>query len=273
MPSADGGAATMWQLTKPLTASANQQTVKDLVANLKDLKADSQVNLKLDDDVRKDKQLDASHGVHVIAWKGGDKKIDETFGKSGPAGQLVILADKPDVVFAAKGYSSYLYTKEPKDYRDKELFKFDDANAAQVTIVNTHGTLSFTKGDKWVGTADKSAIAKFSEDKVKDMLKAYKSLNADDFGDGKSLADTGLDKPEATVSITLKDGAGKYDLLVGKTSTGANRWAKRADSDQIVQITNYAAEWATSDQSKYTASADAGAPADGGPKVSQRAKK
>ena len=43
------------------------------------------------------------------------------------------------------------------------------------------------------------------------MLKAYKGLNADDFGDGKSLADTGLDKPEATVTIALKDGAGKYD--------------------------------------------------------------
>ena len=136
----------MWQLTKPLKATANQQTVKDLVANLKDLKVDSQVNLKLDDDVRKDKQLDAAHGVHVVAWKGGEKKVDETFGKSGPAGQLVILTDKPDEVWAAKGYSSYLYTKEPKDYRDKEIFKFDDANAAQVTIANSHGDALLHEG-------------------------------------------------------------------------------------------------------------------------------
>ena len=80
------------------------------------------------------------------------------------------------------------------------------------------------------------------------MLQApTRALNADDFGDGKSLADTGLDKPEATVTIALKDGAGKYELLVGKTATGANRWAKRADDDAIFQITNYSAEWATSD--------------------------
>ncbi|HEY5239962.1 MAG TPA: DUF4340 domain-containing protein [Polyangiaceae bacterium] len=269
-PTADGGAAGVWRLTKPIAAAANQQTVKDLIANLKELKVDSQINLKLDDDVRKDKQLDAAHGVHVVAWKGADKKADETFGKSGQAGELVILTSQPDKVWAAKGYSSYLYTKEPKDFRDKEILKFDDGNAAQVTIVNAHGTLSFTKGDKWVGTFDKNPIASFSEDKVKDMLRAYKALNADDFGDGKSVADTGLDKPDGTVTIVLKDGAGKYELLVGKTATGANRWAKRSDSDTIFQISSGAAEWATADAAKFASTGDAGAAADAGMKVSQR---
>ena len=263
---ADGGTASIWQLTKPLVAQANQQTVKDLLNNLKDLKVDSQVNLKLDDEVRKDKQLDASKGVHVTAWKGGDKKIDETFGKSGTGGQLIVVADKPDVVWAAKGYSAYLYTKEAKDFRNKEIFKFDDGNAAQVTIVNSHGTLSFTKGDKWAGSLDKNAITRFDEGKVKDLLKAYKGLNADDFGDGKSVADTGLDKPEATITIQLADNAAKYTLLVGKTSTGSSRWAKRAEDDQVFQITNFAAEWATSDVNKYQASVDGGA-GDGGTKT------
>lgn len=258
--SADGGVAMVWQLTKPVKAPANQQTVKDLVSNLKDLKVDSQVNLKLDDEVRKDKQLDAAHAVHVMAWKGNDVKVDDTFGKSGPAGQLVMVPGKPDAVWAAKGYSSYLYTKEAKDFRDKEIFKFDDASVAQVTIVNSHGTLSFTKGDKWAATFDKHPLQRFAEDKLKDMLRAYKALNADDFGDGKSLADTGLDKPEATVTISLKDNAGTYTLMVGNTSTGSNRWAKRGDSDTIVSITNFSGEWATADQTKYQLATDGGAP-------------
>ena len=260
----DGGPATMWQLEKPVKAAASQQTVKDLVANLKDLKVDSAVNIKLDEAVRKDKQLDAAHAVHVVAYKGGEKKLDELFGKSGPAGQLVVVTDKPDTVWAAKGYSAFLYTKEPKDFRDKEIFKFDDATASQVTVVNAHGTLSFTRGDgkpeKWAATLNKRPLERFAEDKLKDLLRAYKALNADDFADGKSLADTGLDKPEATVTIALKDGAGSYTLLVGKTATGSNRWAKREGDDTIVQITNYSAEWATSDASKFQTPADAGAP-------------
>jgi hypothetical protein len=105
------------------------------------------------------------------------------------------------------------------------------------------------------------------------MLRAFKVLNADDFGDGKSVAETGLDKPDATVSIALKDGAGKYDVLVGKTATGQNRWAKRGDSDTIFQIAAGPGDWAVADGSKFSASTDAGAPSDGGMKVSQRPKK
>jgi hypothetical protein len=266
----DAGPPTMWQMTKPLKAVTNQQAVKDLAANLKDLKVDSPVNLKLDDEVRKEKELDPAHAVHVVAWKGGDKKVDESFGKSGKAGQLVTLADKPDAVYAAKGYSSYLYTKDVKDFREKEIFKFDDANANQVTITNSHGAFSFTKGDKWVGTLDKKPIARFDEEKVKDMLRAYKALNAEDFGDGKSPSDTGLEKPEATVTIDLKDGAGKYELLIGSVSTGTNRWAKRGDSDTIIQVGNFSADWGTSDVAKYQSASDAGAPDAGAPKTAKK---
>jgi Domain of unknown function (DUF4340) len=264
-PPGDGGPEMQWVMTKPLRAVANQQTVKDIVANLKELKVDSRINLKLDDEVRKQKQLDPAHALHLVAWKGSDKKVDELFGKSGGAGELVVVADKPDQVWAAKGYSSYLYTKEPKDFRFKEILKFDDSNAAQVTITNAHGTLSFTKGDNWVGTIDKKPIARFDQEKLKDMLRAYKSLNAEDFGDGKSLAETGLDKPDATVSIHLKDNAGTFDMAIGKVSTGTNRWAKRLDDDAIYQITNYVSEWALSDTAKYQSAVDAGS-ADSGAK-------
>ena len=260
---ADGGVATMWTLSKPVKADANQQAVNDLVANLKDLKVDSRVNLKVDDDVRKDKQLDAAHAVHVVAWKGSDKKIDEYFGKSGAAGQLVVVADKPDAVWAAKGYSAYLYTKESKDFRKKDILHFDDANATQVTIANTHGALSFTKSDdKWAGTFNGKAIPRFDQEKVKDMLRAVKALNAEDFGDGKSLADTGLDKPEAQVTFQLKDDPNApYTLFVGGVASGTNRYAKRPDRDVVYQLTNYVQEWVTSDATKFEAAADAGAPA------------
>jgi hypothetical protein len=265
----DGGTSDKWVLTKPVKADANQQSVKDLVANLKDLTVASQVNIHLDESVKKDKQLDAAHGLHLVAWKDGAKKADDLFGKSGPVGQLVIAADKPELVWAAKGYSSYLYAKEAKDFRDKEIFKFDDGNVSQVSIVNAHGTFAFTKGDakgdKWTGTLGGRPIERFDTEKVKDLLRAYKSLNADDFGDGKSLADTGLDKPAARLTVHLKDEPKTYDLLLGNVSAGTDHWVKRPDDDIVYQITNYAAEWIVSDGSKYQTASDAGA-ADSGSK-------
>jgi hypothetical protein len=264
--SADGGPPMVWQLSKPVTAPANQSTIKDLTNSLRDLKVVEQVNLKLDDEVRKDKQLDAAHGLHIVVSKGGEKKLDATFGKVGAqSNTLVMVADRPDVVWAAKGFQSHQFAKEPKEFRNKEILKFDDANAGQVTITNAHGTFSFTKGDHWAASFDKNPLPKFDEDKVKDLLKQYKALNADDFGDGKSLADTGLDKPDATVSIQLKDNAARYEILVGKTATGNNRWAKRGDDDTIFQITPLSADWANADVAKFQAAADGGA-GDGGSK-------
>jgi hypothetical protein len=264
----DAGPATQWVLTKPLHAEAGQQAVKDLVANLKDIKVESQVNLRLDDEVRKEKQLDSAHALHLIAWKDGDKKVDEFFGKSGAAGQLVVVADKPDVVWAAKGYSSYLYAKEPKDFRDKEILHFDDASIGSVTLVNSHGTLAFTKVDgKWTGLLGKKPIERLDQEKVKDMLRAYKSLSADDFGDGKSLAETGLDKPDAQATFQAKgDEPQTYGIWLGKVSNGTDRWAKRAEDDAVFQITSYAADWLTADTAKYQAPLDGGAGDGGGPK-------
>jgi hypothetical protein len=258
----DGGVAEgKWVLTKPVKADANQQAVKDLIANLKDLKANSPVDIKLDDAVRKDKQLDPAHALHLIAWKGGTKKVDEIFGKSGPIGNLAIATDKPNDVWAVKGYSSYLYAKEPKDFRDKEIFKFEDANATGVTVTNAHGTFAFAKSDasgKWTGTVNNKPIERFDGEKVKDLLRSYKSLSADDFGDGKTVADAGLEKPVAQVAIRLNDGKTE-ELLVGSVSTGTSHWAKRAADDSIYQITSYATDWVTSDVSKFQAPADAGA--------------
>ena len=273
-PATDAGAATKWEVVKPVQADANQMVAKDLVTNLHDLKIDSKINLTLDDAIRKDKQLDPAHAVHVVAWKGADKKVDEYFGKSGTAGQMVTVADKPDAVWAAKGYSSYLYTKEAKDFRNKDVLKFDDLNATEATIVNSHGTFVFAKGgDKWTAMFDKKPLPRFDETKVKDMLRAYKGLSADDFGDGKTVAETGLDKPYATVSIALKDAPAPVVLQVGKVSTGTDRWAKKGDSDAIYQLASSTADWATSDATKYQTTGDGGAPAATKPKPKTASKK
>jgi hypothetical protein len=258
--SGDAGAAMMWVMTKPLSAEANQSSIKDLIANLDDLKIMTRVNLRLDEETRKDKQLDGPHAVHVTAWKGNDKKFDAIFGKSGAAGELMVLADKPNDVVAVKGYSPYLYTKDVKDFRNKEVLHFDDGSVFQVVVTNSHGTLTFNKGGdgKWAGLLGTKPIERFDAEKVKDMLRAFKTLTAEDFGDGKTPSDTGLDRPDAEVAFHLSGGP-TVNLDVGKVATGTNKWASLPESTKIYQITGYAADWLTSDTLKYQTPADAGA--------------
>ena len=174
---------------------------------------------------------------------------------------MVMVDGKPGI-YTAAGYSSYLYAREVKGWRDTEIFKFDDANATQVTIENKNGELSFTKGDKLGGHARRASPSPTSTpEKVKDAVRAFKALNAEDFGDGKSPADTGLDTPEATVTINLKDDAGKYVLKVGKTSSGTSRYAQKEGDATVFVIPQFTADWALAEPSKFQKPKDAGADA------------
>jgi hypothetical protein len=250
-----------WTVTKPVNAPANQSNADQLVKNLKELKAKDVISAKPSDDSKKEYDFTPEKGVHVVASKGGDKKVDLTFGASGARGQLVMTEGKPGI-YAVSGYSSYLYTREVKGFRETEMFKFDDANANNVTIEKKdNSVLSFTKeGDKWSATYKGKPIERFDEEKVKDLLRSYKVLNADEFGDGRSMADSGLDQPESKVTINLKDNAGKFVLLVGKVSNGTSRWAKKSDSDQIYSIASYAADHALGEVTRFQKALDAGAP-------------
>ena len=243
-----------WQLTKPLTAKANDTNVKSLVDNLKSLKATEAINPSKE--AYSKYGLTDDKALHAVFYAGKDVAADLWFGDSGSRGQMTRVAAK-EGVYAVKGYSSYLYSRDVKDWRDRTLFKFDDAKVKAVEIKNEHGEYSFAKdGDQWTGKFKKAktpagkAIDKFDPEKVKDMLRAYKALNADAFADGKSAADTGLDSPSATVSITLDDGA-KRVLEVGKTAEGTNRWARATGVSEIVSIGSWNADWATAEPKKF----------------------
>jgi hypothetical protein len=248
-----------WEVTKPVQAPANQSNVDQMVKNLKDLKAKEVISAQPSEDSKKDYDLVSAKGVHVTAFKGGDKKFDVTFGTSGPRGQMAMVDGKPGI-YSVQGYSSYLFTREVKGFRESEIFKFDDQNVNGLTIEKKDGVLSFTKeGDKWTGTFKGKPIDRFDEDKVKDAVRAFKALTADDFGDGKTTAETGIDEPDAKVTIQLKDNAGKYVLRVGKVSTGTNRWVAKDDATTIFSIPSYSADWAMAEVAKFQRSLDGGA--------------
>lgn len=260
-----------WEVTKgdKLTKSvpANQSNVDQLLKNLKELKTKEVISPQTTDDNKKDYDLLPNKGTHLVVFKGGDKKLDLTFGSAGARGQMVMVDGKPGI-YSVQGYQSYLYSRELKGFRDTEIFKYDDQNANGLTIQKNNkdkDVLSFTKeGDKWAGTFKGKAIDRYDEEKAKDAVRAFKALTADDFGDGKTTAETGLDEPESVVTIQLKDNAGKFVLKVGKVSTGTNRWAMKEGSDTIYSIPSYTADWAMAGVEKFQKNPDAGAPAASG---------
>jgi hypothetical protein len=264
-PAGDAGTATEieltksgedWKLTKPVQANANQANVKSLLENLKTLKATELIDNTKTNYAKY--ELSDDKAVHAVFSKGSAVALDLYFGESGGRGQMTRVGGK-DGVYAVKGYSSYLYSRDAKGWRDMAILKFEDSDVSNVAISNEHGSFAFTY-DKGKTTKNEfkkgkdgssESIKNYDESKLVDLLRAYKALNADNFADkGKSEADTGLDKPVATIAFTLKDGA-KREVRFGGTSEGSSRWAKVTGSDDIWSISSWAAEWATADEKKF----------------------
>ena len=257
-----------WEVVAPVAAKANAANVRSLLDNLKDLKLKEVIDRGTGS--YDNYELSDAKAVHVQAWKGGDKTTDLYFGKSGSRGQMARVGGK-DGVYIAEKYSSYLYTREVKNWRETGILKFEDANAIQVDVTNKNGLFSFSKnGEKWSGSktprdkdgklqkkADKEWKG-FEEGKVKDLLRAFKGLSAEDFAEDK--ADTGLDKAEdngGVVHIKLKDNAGEIPVKVGKTAKGTSRYAIKEGGDGTVYtVSSWSADWATAPQSKFEKCAD-----------------
>jgi hypothetical protein len=257
-----------WVVTAPVNAKANTSNVKSLVDNLKELKVKEVIDRTGGSYDQYD--LTDDKAVHVVAFKGGDKAVDLFFGKSGSRGQMARIGGK-DGVYIASGYSSYLYTREVKNWRETAILKFEDANAIQVEVTNKNGLFSFSKnGDKWSGSWTKrdkdgkldkpeKEWKKFDEGKIKDLLRAYKGLNAEDFGEAKDKDASGVDSAEkegGVVHIKLKDNAGDLVIKVGKTQKGTSRWAWKDGGDTLYAISSWSADWATADHAKFEKSDD-----------------
>src|SRR3954470_5515914 len=171
-----------WKLSKPIEATANQANVKSLLENLKSLKATELIDGTKASyskfEVSDDKAL------HAVFSKGNGVALDLYFGESGGRGQMTRIAGK-DGVYASKGYSSYLYARDVKGWRDMTLLKFEDTDVTNVTIENEHGTFTFaydkgkTTKQEFKPAKDGAAepIKDYDESKLVDLLRAYKALN------------------------------------------------------------------------------------------------
>lgn len=237
-----------WRVVKPIDALANQANVKSLLENL--------VKLRVRELISKSKSayeeydLTDDKAVHITFNAGKDVVHDLFFGASGGRGQMARIG-KHEGVYAVKGYSSYLYTRDLKGWRDLTIFKFDEKKVKSVSIQNENGKFEFTKdGSEWKSKHNGAAIPKFKSSKVDDMLRAYKSLNANAFGEDKQPGDIGLEPPTATVAISLEDG-GKRILKVGDKAEGSSRWVQVPDNATIYSISSWAADWSTAEADKF----------------------
>lgn len=270
-----------WRLVEPLAALANQNNVESALTNL--TKVSVKERVASGSSAYEMYDLTDDKAIHVQAYEGDKVVLELWSGKSGGRGQMARLAGQ-DGVFSLDGFSSYSYARDTKGWRDLKIVEVDTDAVTEISIASETGEFAFAKSasapkkdEKAEGDAEKddkdaekaawsgkfkkakggalAAIKDFDGGKVLDMLRAYKVLNATAFGDGKTPAETGLEKPLSVV--TIKSAGGETRLLFGTNSEGSARWVKVEGRDAIYAVGSWAADWAFAEESKFQKKADA----------------
>jgi Domain of unknown function (DUF4340) len=200
-------------------------------------------------------EVEEGKGLHVVAKSektGGKVLADLYVGKAAGNGTMVRPAGKDDVWQAAGGLRA-TFDKAPTDWRDKSITTFNAADVEMLKVKAKDGNEIITKktGAKVAGSADDKwdvATSSVKFDKLDNtipngIVSSLASWKTNDFADGAKAADTGLDAPALTITVTLKGGK-KVTVLVGNKKGQGNDddFYVKADAPQVFLVKKFGIE-------------------------------
>lgn len=233
-----------WRLAEPVDAKADEDAVKNALNKLGELEVTGVAATKAENHAKL--EVDDAKGTHVIAKSGGQTLIDMYVGSFQSSNSMVRLNGQNNVA-TVKGSIRYLFTKFPREWRDRAITKLEVKDTQELTFDNKNGHFAFKrKGDDWeqvLGKKEK-AITPLDVSKVKGLASSASTLNAADFAD-PSMTDekAGVGAGAAVVTLKNKPEGGEEKTLVYRVGNqeGQNFYLKVDGNDQIYLIGSWTA--------------------------------
>jgi hypothetical protein len=272
-----------WSISAPVTTGASDLKVAEVLENLEHLRLTDVIDASSTRYYERFGLTDRE-AFHFVAWSGKNKMSDLYFGKSSARGQLVRVGGLDGVYgidsAAPDSYSGFLFTRPLRSWRETSILHFEEDEVVALRVNNAHGLLSFSKhGDSWSGSVrvrssagvlapPQGAWPSFDENKVHELLWAYHSLSADEFGQDADREPAGLEHAEQTggmISLELASGE-ELTMRIGRVAHGPgtwgikdSRWAMKEGGDgTLYAVALWNADWATADAARFEKPGGAG---------------
>jgi hypothetical protein len=202
-----------WQLIEPEKAEADQAQVSNAATSLATL----EISRVVDDNPSDLSQYGLNPPKAEITFRAkGQKDTHQLLLGEKTATGSDLYAKTPDQkrVFLISGYLENTFERTPFDLRDKAALKFDQSKADGIEIVHDGTTALAKSGSEWAVTKPYKARADFAGTEA--VLTSLSSLQMQKIveNEAKDLAKYGLDKPDAT--ITVSGGSTRASLALGK---------------------------------------------------------
>jgi hypothetical protein len=235
-----------YKVTAPVAYAAEQDTAKQAFEAVEKLDFGSIVS----DQKSKHGEFEVGDkSLRLVAKKGDKVLVDVRVGKVAN-GNTFVRPEGKDEVWQALGTLKYQLDKDAAGWRDKSITTFDQGDAQKLELVSkTGGTIVLEKPAKAAGGAETEwkvvqssvPVEPYDKSVAADIVSALYSWKANDFADDAKPADTGLDAPAVTVTVTLK-GDKKQSVLIGKKKGEDDFYVKKADAPQVFLVKKYGVE-------------------------------
>jgi hypothetical protein len=220
-------AGNEWQMTTPVKTRADFTAVDSLVSRVHTLQMKSLA--AAEGGALAEYGLDKPQATLQLGT--GSSQAVLLLGKSAGEGAIYAKDQSRPAVFTVDSTLVTDATKDPGEFRQKDLFDARPFNSTRIDVARGAETISFEKTkvknkegqdeEKWRQVAPSAKDV--DQTKMDNLVSAVTGARATGFAE--SAAKTGLDKPEIT--ITVKSDDGKREEKVAMARSGSDGFALR----------------------------------------------
>jgi hypothetical protein len=194
-------------------------------------------------------QTEASHSRLKVSPTTFSRRIELTLadgsaatlyiGSSAGAGATHVRLDGQPEVYLTADLSAFEANAQPSGWIDTQYLTADTAAVSALTLQNANGTFEFKKeGDQWT-LAGLTAAESFNPAGFNGLLNQAAALRMDSPLGQEAQASYGLDKPAATVTLTLTGETPQTVTLTVGAKTEDGYVVKSSESPYYVTVSDY----------------------------------
>jgi len=185
-------------------------------------------------------------GLRVTLKKGETVVADLRVGKTTNQMTMIRVEGK-DEVWSTSGIFKYQFDKDTTAWRDKSIVSFEEKDAEKLQLTTKSGAkIVLSKpaprdagpAPEWQVVESSVKVEPFDKSVASGVASQLATWKANEFADDAKPAETGLDTPELTVTVTLKNGKQLAGLIGNKK--GAEDWyVKSTASPQVFLVKKF----------------------------------
>lgn len=217
-----------WFMSQPAQGPADEQAVNDALEALSGMHVASIASRAASS--HDEMEVDAAHAIRVHLFRGGASLLDVFVGKNLDGGTAVRAASGP-WVYRVDRSIRFSLSKEPREWRDRQITHLERGHVRSVEWVNPRGTFHFDRsGDTWTAATANPVIERLDTARLNQTVTNLLELRATDFA--AAGAQTGITDASPRVTVALDDG-GPVTLKLGGNGADNETYVQRQGSELV----------------------------------------